>query len=155
MHLLVKKHFLCWYLSVVIIGYILPVRSFGQIGEFRKGTSLCQGYYQSEEEAIEQLERFQDSYHNLDQWKRRVVRIRHGILQGAELYPIPPKTPLHPIIRNKREYTNYTVENVAFESIPGVFVTGSLYRPVRDGGPFPGILCPHGHWNLPEDYGRY
>ena len=36
-----------------------------------------------------------------------------------------------------------------FESLPGFFVTGNLYRPAA-GGPFPAIVSPHGHWT----YGR-
>ena len=38
---------------------------------------------------------------------------------------------------------------VYFESLPGFFVTGNLYRPIGD-GPFPAVLSPHGHWA----YGR-
>jgi dienelactone hydrolase len=38
---------------------------------------------------------------------------------------------------------------VYFESLPGFFVTGNLYRPIGD-GPFPAVLSPHGHWT----YGR-
>ena len=116
---------------------------------------LCQGNYHSEDAAREQLARFVGSYSNLAEWKTRAEHIRTCILRGAELEPLPEKRALNPIIRNKRNHKGYTVENVAFESLPGVFVTGNLYRPRRGKGPFAGILCPHGHWSKIEDYGRF
>ena len=124
-------------------------------GAEEKKPQLCQGNYQSEEAAKEQLARFARSYSNLEQWKARAERVREGILRGAELLPLPEKCALKPIIHSKRKYKGYTVENVAFESLPGVFVTGSLYRPRRGKRPFAGILCPHGHANSPESYGRF
>jgi len=116
---------------------------------------LCQGHYHSEEAAKEQLAKFARSYSSLDEWKARAERIREGILRGAELLPLPKKYPLNPIIHSKRKYAGYTVENAAFESLPGVFVTGSLYRPAQGKGPFPAVLCPHGHASEPESYGRF
>lgn len=120
-----------------------------------KKPQLCQGNYQSEAAAVEQLAKFARSYSNLAEWKARAAHIRQCILRGAELSPLPEKHALNPIIHSKRKYKGYTVENLAFESLPGVFVTGNLYRPRRGKGPFAGILCPHGHWSKAENYGRF
>jgi len=116
---------------------------------------LCVGNYQTEEQAKEQLARFVKTYSNASEWRQRAQQIREGILRGAELTPLPKKCPLNPIVHSRREYEGYSVENVAFESLPGVFVTGNLYRPTKGTGPFPAVLCPHGHWSNPNDYGRF
>jgi len=62
---------------------------------------------------------------------------------------MPEKTPLRPEIFGEIKKSDYTVSKVYFESLPGFFVTGNLYRPLGD-GPFPAVLSPHGHWA----YGR-
>ncbi|HJO38452.1 MAG: acetylxylan esterase [Vicinamibacterales bacterium] len=115
---------------------------------------LRQGYFFTENEARAELARYTDSYATLGEWRARAALIRDGILAGAGLDPLPERTPLKPLFDDRREHDGYSVEDVAFESLPGVFVTGSLYRPVGD-GPYPGILSPHGHWENPDDYGRY
>jgi dienelactone hydrolase len=116
---------------------------------------LCQGNYHSEEAAVEQLAMFSQSYSNLAEWKTRAEHVRECILRGAELSPLPKKHALNPIIRNRRRHKGYIVENVAFESLPAVFVTGNLYRPRRARGTSAAILCPHGHWSKPDNYGRF
>ncbi|MBN2031191.1 acetylxylan esterase [bacterium] len=144
----------CWKPSFLSLFFSLVffIKLFGQ---HSTESILCQGYYQSEEEAKAQLVRFKGTYSNLEEWQLRANRIREGILEGAGLVPLPQKCPLNSIMYDKRYYRGYTVENVAFESLPGVFVTGSLYRPGIGEGPLAGILCPHGHWNEPDNYGRY
>jgi len=124
-------------------------------GSENKKPQLCQGNYHSEQAAKEQLAKFTRSYSNLTEWKAWAGRVREGILRGAELLPMPKKCALNPIIHSKRTYEYYTVENAAFESLPGVFVTGNLYRPRAGKGPFAAVLCPHGHWSKPDDYGRF
>ncbi len=124
-------------------------------GAENKKPQLCQGNYHSEQAAKEQLAKFARSYSSLTEWKARAERIRQGILRGAELLPLPGKCPLNPVIHSERKYDGYTVQNAAFESLPGVFVTGNLYRPRKGNGPFAAVLCPHGHFSSPDDYGRF
>ncbi len=116
---------------------------------------LCQGYYLSEAAARHQLGEFARFYSSLPEWQARARIIRQGILRGAGLEPFPPRSDLKPIRNTLREYDGYSVENVAFESLPGFFVTGNLYLPRPGSGPFAGILCPHGHFTGPNQGGRF
>ena len=116
--------------------------------------TLCQGNYHSEADAVRQLERFSATHSNKTEWQARAKKIRQQILKGANLVPLPKRTPLNALIHKKRNYDGYSVESAAFEARPGFYVYGNLYRPLGKTGPFPGILCPHGHARGPEG-GRY
>ena len=88
---------------------------------------LCQGNYHSEADAVAQLQRLAATHSNLTEWKVRAAAVRKQILLGSKLSPLPKRTPLNPIIKNKREYNGYTVETVSFEARPGFFVYGNMY----------------------------
>ena len=77
-----------------------------------------------------------------EEWIVRARYLRQQILMSAGLWPPPDKTPLNPQISGKTERKGYSIEKVYFESYPGFYVTGNLYRPVGKKGPFPGILIP-------------
>jgi hypothetical protein len=80
-------------------------------------------------------------------WLERRRAIREQILVSSGLWPMPEKTPLQAAIFGKIVRDGYTVEKVYFQSLPGFYVAGNLYRPSGKGaGPFPAILNPHGHW---------
>lgn len=79
-------------------------------------------------------------------WQMRAKWLRGQIRWAAGLLPEPDRTPLRPTVTGTVEGDGFTVENVAFESRPGLFVCGNLYRPAGGNGPFPAVLCPHGHW---------
>jgi len=86
------------------------------------------------------------SYPTREGWEARAEHLRRRILTSAGLWPLPDKGPLSPRVTGHTERADYTIDNVYFESWPGFFVTGNLYRPRSKAGPFPGVLCPHGHW---------
>lgn len=79
-------------------------------------------------------------------WAKRAEYVRRQILVSQGLWPMPEKTPLNAVIHGRVEREDFTVDKVFFESTPGFFVTGNLYRPKGKTGKLPGVLCPHGHW---------
>ncbi|MBI1900856.1 MAG: acetylxylan esterase [Planctomycetia bacterium] len=79
-------------------------------------------------------------------WAERAEKVRRQILVSQGLWPMPHRLPPVPVIHGKIDRDDYTVEKVYLASYPGHFVTGNLYRPKGKKGPFPGVLCPHGHW---------
>jgi len=129
--------------SVVLFAFSATAQKAGK-------PTLCVGNYHSEADAVKQLARLSKTHSNLAQWKVRAAAVRQQILTGAKLNPLPKRTPLNPIIKDKRSYNGYTVESATFEARPGFFVYGSLYRPLGHKGSRPGILCPHGHARGPE-----
>lgn len=62
---------------------------------------------------------------------------------GLELMPPRPAPASHERLIAERE--GYSVKAIRIESLPGHWVTGNLYLPAGE-GPFPAVLCPHGHW---------
>jgi dienelactone hydrolase len=123
---------------------------------------LCTFHVLAEEGGFPAIDRRAVEVRNLDtpytfatpksreDWKVRAKHLQQQILMSAGLWPTPEKTALNAQIFGKIERQDYSIEKVYFESYPGFYVTGNLYRPVGKPGPFPGILMPHGHW----EYGR-
>jgi len=82
---------------------------------------------------------------SLREWEQRKEYVRRQILVAVGLWPMPTKTPLNAVIHGKIDCDGYTVEKVYFESAPGLFVTGNLYRPENIQGRVPGVMLAHGH----------
>lgn len=81
------------------------------------------------------------------EWQSRAKEIREHILVSCGLWPLPEKSPLNARVFGRINRDDYSVEKVYFETYPGFYLAGNLYRPAGQGnGPFPGILNPHGHW---------
>lgn len=85
---------------------------------------------------------------SLEQWNRRAEEVRQQLRVSLGLWPMPKLEPVRPSLYGKMTLDGYTIEKVTFESLPGLYVTGNLYRPTNppEGKKLPAVLCPHGHW---------
>jgi dienelactone hydrolase len=82
---------------------------------------------------------------SLSEWDARREEVKARIQVAAGLWPMPTKTPLNAVIHGKIDRGDYTIEKVYFESAPGFYCTGSLYRPKNITGKVPAVLSAHGH----------
>ncbi|WP_345684457.1 acetylxylan esterase [Novipirellula caenicola] len=88
-------------------------------------------------------------------WQQRRAELKQRVLVATGLFPMPEKTPLNAVIHGKVERDGFTVEKVYFESLPGHFVSGLLFRPEGEvTQKRPAVLSPHGHGGRQYDYGE-
>jgi hypothetical protein len=130
---------------------ILIFAAFVVNGLYAQTTELCQGNYFTEAEGKDFLEKH--TLKSRDAWEQRAIQIRNQIKKGMGIETIPSSPGTKPIIHSKRIMDGYSIENVAFESLPGIYVTGNLYRPLEKQKSYPAVLCPHGHGENP--HGRF
>ncbi len=108
-------------------------------------SNLRQGAYYTENEAVRIHQEFAKTYLDKISWQKRAEKIKAGILKGAEIDYENRKKPDNILIHSRLELSGYAVENVSFQSLEGIYVTGNLYSPLKIKGKIPAILCPHGH----------
>jgi dienelactone hydrolase len=93
-----------------------------------------------------ELDRIAAQYHDRDTWEQRKALLKPQLYKALELSPLPAKPASKPIITAKRIFDGYSVENIAIEILPGLYINGSLYKPLKIKGKIPVILSPDGHW---------
>lgn len=92
------------------------------------------------------LDSLANKYHDRESWEKRKNLIQPQLYEALLLSPLPAKPNSKPIITPRRMMDGYSVENIAIEIMPGVYVNGSIYRPTQVKGKLPVVLSPDGHW---------
>lgn len=85
-------------------------------------------------------------YSNVGEWEARKKEIKACMITSFGLDKAPPMPKSKPILTPKRIYKDYSIENIGLEILPGVYVTGSIYRPYPFNKKAPVILTPDGHF---------
>jgi cephalosporin-C deacetylase-like acetyl esterase len=114
----------------------------------KPGDVMIDKYLAQETDKLSQ--RVLDGAKTLDEWQAKLPRLREEYFYMLGLWPLPEKTPLHPVITGKLEADGVVIDKLHFQSKPGLYVTGNLYRP-KPGpqgaglGKLPAILYVCGH----------
>jgi len=117
------------------------------ISGYSQDNFLCQGKYWTEDQGNLMMKQFAGEWNSVVSWEKRADVIRKGILEGMKFDQMPKvDNDIKLIITKTHKGDGYIVENVAFESFPGFYVTGNIYRPQNAGKKNAAILSPHGHW---------
>jgi cyanophycinase len=90
-------------------------------------------------------ERFLDGAKTRAEWEKRLPRLRREYLDMLGLWPLPEKTPLKATVTGTVERGEVVIEKLHYQSRPGLYVTGNLYRPKSVTGTLPAILYVCGH----------
>ncbi|MDR0542486.1 MAG: acetylxylan esterase [Dysgonamonadaceae bacterium] len=98
------------------------------------------------EEGAKFLAYLETQYGNRQEWEKRKAEIKSCLPGALKLSPLPPRPQSAVILTPKRKYDGYTVENFAVETLPGVYVAGSIYKPSKVKGKCPVMLNPNGHF---------
>jgi dienelactone hydrolase len=93
-----------------------------------------------------ELDLLSAKYHDKTSFEERKASLKPCLLQALKLVSLPPNPNSKPIFTAIRKFDGYTVQNIAIEILPGVWINGSLYRPEKVKGKIPLILSPDGHW---------
>jgi dienelactone hydrolase len=82
---------------------------------------------------------------NAAEWKANRDTSRQQLFEMLGLDPLPPRGDLKAVVTGKVEKDDFVVENLHFQSLPGLYVTANLYLPKQIDKPLPAILYLSGH----------
>lgn len=98
------------------------------------------------EEGWAEMDRIAAQYKTVEEWEKRKAELKPCLKEALQLNHLPAAPNSKPIVTAKRIFDGYSVENIAIEILPGVWINGSLYKPLKYKGKIPVILNPDGHW---------
>lgn len=85
-------------------------------------------------------------YGDKQTWESRTACLRKEVRQRLGIDTIlNQRVSSKPILSKIRKFDGYTVQNIALETLPGLYVCGSIYTPSKK-GKHALIICPNGHF---------
>ncbi len=122
-----------------------PAQPYSEPDLGQPGDGMIQAYLSDKTKKIHN--RFLVEVASQQQWEQRLPEYRKEYFEMLGLWPLPAKTPLQVTTTGKLKREGFTVELIHYQSRPGLYVTGNLYRPsgASPGQRFPAVFYVCGH----------
>ena len=120
--------------------------NFAKEGDHKYKLQAFQYHLKTVEEGKAQLGHLASLYHDAASWEKRKADLKTCLLSSLRLNNLPAPFASKPILSSVRTFDGYSVQNIAIETLPGLFACGSLYRPLKLKGKIPVVLNPDGHF---------
>jgi dienelactone hydrolase len=132
-------------MMAVLPGLAARGQEYGPPDRDQPGDEMIQAYLSRIAETLDG--RFLEGVKTAAEWEG----LRDGDLRDyfymLGLSPMPERSPLRATVTGTVEGDGYAVENLHYQSVPGLYVTANLYRPARvaPGTRLPAVLYVCGH----------
>src|SRR6266542_1299560 len=104
----------------------LFAQAYSEADRGEPGDAMIQQYLRQAAEQIES--NFLGSIRSAEDWAQSRPRFRQEYFQMLGLSPLPEKSPLHATVSGTLDRGDYVVDMLHYQSRPGLYVTGNLYR---------------------------
>lgn len=135
-----------WLLLAFCLGVSeIHAQPYGVPDTGAPGDAMIQRYM--EREAARLSAAWDRDIESRESWEKNRVRYLEEYFYMLGLSPLPEKTPLKPTITGTLHLDGFDVDRIHFQSRPGLYVTGNLYRPpnIKPGERLPAIFYVCGH----------
>lgn len=132
-------------LAAALLATSLPAADYTSIPtEPTEGDRMLSDYFARETRRL--AARNAGFLENVTDWTQTQADLRRQLFEMLGLQPLPARSDLKAGVTGSTERDGVIVENLVFQSRPGLYVTANFYRPSQQEGPLPTILyvCGHG-----------
>jgi len=145
MNRLVRKLLVLLGVAAMIADTESEASKLGPPPQEQPGDRQINGYMAAHAVRIEG--RFMADIKNAEDWTGLRSSFKEQYFYMLGLWPLPERTPLNAKITGTCQGNGYVVDNLHYQSRPGLYVTANLYRPVvvKPGERLPAILYVCGH----------
>jgi dienelactone hydrolase len=134
----------CSLVSAVMALMLIPAAS---ADEPPAGQRMIENYLKTESVRLDAT--FLAGVETKEDWERLRPKLREQYLESLGLWPMPERTPLEATVTGTidRGQDGFVIDKLHFQSRPGLYVTGNLYRPksVNEVERLPAVLYVCGH----------